>query len=642
MLAMAHRRILATDALRRRAVAAAAPYAPIVGLGGSIERVAILSFHSHGDRSFLDDRELAVVSAELRADGVVNDLVLVAFGADAGTDASTLQLLIARLASYDVVVFERVWSAELVAQLRAALPGTPFIHCRGEHALEDPPADYVCGREVRQSLPRLLAHLRGAPIPPLVGTLARRDGAWIDIGGPSLAPPRARPFVANVRPVIVNPEAFPATRSFSVVGNAGCPYQADARDNPVYAGVAIPEGLGRGCAFCTTGNHYEARPPADTAASVLEQLRFLRREAPELQRIVLKDQNPLGYLTEVVSALADERLGPFTLMLETRADWLTRNARRFDDALAAARRAGIRISPFLVGIESFSQPELDRYNKGTTAAANEAFLASLWALRERHGETLDLESASFGFVLFTPWTTLDDLETNLRAIQRTRFDRLRGRLLLSRARLYPDTALYYLAQRDGLLAEAFREGEDSSRRYGYYPAHPWRFERPEVAHFAALATTLTAALGGRDELAIFERLVAAFRAAADPLSVTSDAILASFAALSGASVPARLPEIAPSSELHRRFADLVRPLAIDEGFAGGFRLTALAGGPGLLRASFGRDEGAPIVLEIVPRGDGARYARSRHYDLRYRDREASDEQRRAIDAVCRAIQANDR
>jgi hypothetical protein len=378
------------------------------------------------------------------------------------------------LGSYDAVVFERVWSADVVARVRAALPGRTFIHVRGEHVLDDPPADYVCAGAPRQSVPALVDFLRGAACAAPEHTLVRKDGAWVPIGGPTLARPRARRFAPNLRPVVVDPAMFTSSRTFSVEGNVGCPYQADARDNPLYAGTVIPRRFGKGCAFCTSGNAYQAGPPAETAAAVLEQIRYVRAHAPELTRLVLKDQNPLAYLTEVVRTLADEGLGPFTLMLETRADWLTRNARRFDDALGAARAGGIRISPFLVGIESFSQAELDRYNKGTTAEANVEFIERLWSWRERYGETLDLESASFGFVLFSPWTTLDDLEQNLRAIRKTRFDELRGKVLLSRARLYPDTALYYLAARDGLLTGSYREGEDSSRRYGYYPAHPWR------------------------------------------------------------------------------------------------------------------------------------------------------------------------
>lgn len=601
-----------------------------------IERVAILSFHSHGDRSFLDDRDLAIVCGDLRDDGIAADLVLVAFGAGEALDRAVEEQLALALAPYDAVVFERVWSAALVVRLRAALPDRTFIHCRGEHVLADPPADYVCPSDLRQGLPALIDHLRGVVRAPPPGTLAKKDGAWISVGAPSLAPPRPRRYAPTLRPVVVNPDGFPASRTFSILGNAGCPYQADARDNPVYAGAVIPAGLGRGCAFCTTGNTYEARPAAEAAAFVLEQLRYLRTTAPELVTLVLKDQNPFAYLTEVVQTLAAEGLGPFTLMLETRADWLTRSARRFDDALRAARSGGIRISPFLVGIESFSQPELDRYNKGTTAEANVAFLERLWSLRDLHGETLDLASASFGFVLFSPWTTLDDLETNLRAIQRTRFDQLRGRLLLSRSRLYPDTALYYLAERDGLLIDAFREGEDTSRRYGYYPARPWRFQHDDVAHFAALATALVEATGGRDEIALFARLIAAFRAAPDFRAITAEQILD----------PTRGPrDVTPvdvSLDLRRRFQRLVRPLPIGGSFADGWRIADLATAPGLLRVHLERAGEEPLVLDIVPRAEGPRYARSRHYDVRFRNPSVSVAQRRALDAVCQAIAANDR
>ena len=38
-------------------------------------RVAVVSLHSHGDRSFLDDRGLALVAGDLRAGGVDADLV---------------------------------------------------------------------------------------------------------------------------------------------------------------------------------------------------------------------------------------------------------------------------------------------------------------------------------------------------------------------------------------------------------------------------------------------------------------------------------------------------------------------------------------------------------------------------------------
>lgn len=602
--------------------------------GRSIERLAILSFHSHGDRSFLDDRDLALLSGDLREDGVENDLVLVAFGAGDEADRAVEARLVATLAGYDAVVFERVWSAELVGRIRSALADLVFIHCRGEHVLDDPPADYVCTSDPRHAVPRLVAYLRGAAPTPPSGLLVRRGERWEPAGPPSLAPRPDRRYAPNLRPVVVNPEGFPPSRTFSVQGNGGCPYQADARENPVYEGAVIPEGLGRGCAFCTTGNHYEARLPADTAAHVLEQLRYVRRTAPELERVVLKDQNPFAYLSEVVEALVREELGPCTLLLETRADWMMRSARRFEQALAAAAKGSIRLSPFLVGIESFSQRELDRYNKGTTAEANVAFVEWLSALRERHGATLDLESASFGFVLFSPWTTIEDLELNLAAIRRTRFDRLRGRLLLSRARLYPDTALYYLAERDGLFDEGYRPGEDSARRYGYYPARPWRYQDARTARFAALATELVERTGGKDEVALFAALLEAFRATEGFASITADDVLAR--------LPREHEARAAPSEVRERLALLLRPLRLDASFAGGWSVGELLAAPGRLRVQLEREGEDDVVLEIVPRGAGPSYARSRHYAIRHVNPSLSEPQRRAMDAVCRAIAANDR
>jgi hypothetical protein len=451
-------------------------------------RAALLSFHAHGDRSFLDDRELALVSGDLRDAGLENDLVVAVVRG--GEDAAIEARLAAALTAYDTIVYERVFSLAMIDRLRAALPGRTFVACDGEHAHLRPPADHHVRGALRARVPALLASLAGveAPAP---------SGAW-------------RP---NLSPVVVNPEDLPASRTFSIEGNAGCPWQSDARESPIYAGTNIPDGMGRGCAFCTTGNRYEASPPAETAARVLERIRWVRSQAPAIDRLVLKDQNPFAWLVELVQRVADEGLGPLTLMLETRVDWMLRNRTRFERALEIAARSGNRISPYLIGIESFSQPELDRFLKGVRAEENVAFVETLWAWKERWGDTLDLASCSLGFVLFTPWTTLADLRACHAAFVRTRFDRLRGALLLSRARLYPDTALYYLAERDGLLCARWEDaGDDNSLRYGYFPGHAWRFADARVARLASIAREVSERTRARDQVALLGALLDAFEA----------------------------------------------------------------------------------------------------------------------------------
>jgi hypothetical protein len=611
------------------------PVDPVVGRSilalVPVERVAILSIHSHGDRSFLDDSDLARLSGDLRQQNIASELVWVALR-DGEHDPAIADLTRV-LGEYDVVVFERVWSAALITRLRRALGGTTFVQLRGEHELEGAQADWVLTREPRRDLPALLAFLRGDRPRPPPGSRERLADGFRTHDAPSLERPRALLDRPDLHPRIVNPEAFAHERSFAIRGNGGCPYQADARDNPLYAGVEMPAGVGRGCAFCTTGNHYDGRPAAETAAHVLDQLRWVRSEAPEIRRIVLKDQNPFAYLTEVVQEAATAHLGPFTLMLETRADWLLRSRKRFERALQVAEASDIRLVPFLVGIESFSQPELDRYNKGTTAEANVEFVEWLWALRERFGKALALEEASFGFVLFSPWTTMDDLEANYRAIVRTRFDRLRGRLLHSRARLYPDTALYYLAERDGLFTEAFASGQDNALRYGYFPARPWRHRDPTVAHFSRLATELVDESGGKDEVRLFGALLDAFRRTDDPTTITIEMLRAE---------RARPPA---DPELWSRFARLVRPLALDAELPGGWTVARLERTDGGIRLELRHATEKPFELQVAlrrgPRPTGTPLSRSKHYDVLARG-SLDAVQQRAAELLSAAIADNDR
>ena len=470
---------------------------------------AVLSLHSHQDRSFLDDVGLHHIAGAMRAAGLPGDLVVAHLprGAEADENAAW-DALVRALRPYPTILYERLWSAAIVTRLARELPDATLVRLVGEHDLSDAPANHVCPAEP-QAVVALLSALAGRepPAEPL----------------PVYAP--------LLRPVYATEGARPRFLSFPITGNAGCPYQADARQNPLYAGTTIPEGAGRGCAFCTTGNHYEHKSRDEALAWALLQLRYLRANAPEIEALVLRDQNPFYYLTELVEAAEAEKLGPFTLLIESRADWWLQNAARFTRALASARRSSIRLAPFLVGVENFSQPELDRFNKGATQETLVRFLHALRRWNVEYAPAMDLSHAAFGFILFTPWTTMEDLRTNLTWFRDTGMHELRGHLLLSRVRLYPDTALYWLAERDGLLADAYASPEDdASARYGYLPSRPFRFQDKRVQRVADLAAESIRRSGGRDELVLFEALLSLVASAADPALVTAsdvDRLLAS-------------------------------------------------------------------------------------------------------------------
>ncbi len=482
-------------------------------------KFAILSLHSHADRSYLGDRELSVLSGELRAEGVACDVVASVVEPDA--PGAALDALVQALGPYDVVLYQRIFSREIATELRRRLRSHTLVAILGEHVF-DPDADFVLAAPSTDLVLGLLEHLStGAALPA-----GARPAGQPSAGQPER--PKQRAFAANLAPLWVGPR--PAHADYFVLhGNAGCPYQRDARENPEFSAVAMPDGVGRGCGFCAAGNSYEALPLDAALARVLAQLRYVLEHAPHVQRLVLKDQNPFAYLEQLFESAISENLRPFTLLLETRADWFLRARSRVERIAKRLRGSRHRLAPYLVGIENFSPLELARMNKGISVDESVEFLNWLRRLQGRYPDVIDLSQSAFGFVLLTPWTTFRDLELNLDGIVRTRLNELRGELLLSRVRLYSDNALYYLAQRDGLLTERFDdESEDASARYGYFPAAPWRFQDRRVACFSKLARAAHAELGGRDEPKLFAALLDALEFAEDPDAVQLGDVLARF------------------------------------------------------------------------------------------------------------------
>jgi hypothetical protein len=254
------------------------------------------------------------------------------------------------------------------------------------------------------------------------------------------------------------------------------------------------------------------------------------------------------------------------------------------------------------------------------------------AWRAAHPRALRYAHFGFNHITFTPWTTLDDLAANAAGLRRTRLDRRRGGLLRSRARLYPDTALYHLARRDGLLVPG---SEDAQNRHGYLPPAAWRFRQPEVAHFALLASALCDRTQGRDELVLFEALLDAFARAPAWRGIAAEAVYEDWERRRSAG--GLLPLSAPQ---RARVAALLAPLPLDGAFAGGWRFEALRTAPGLVQLALAKAGEAPLVVEIARPLDAASLLRTRHYEVRA-PQEPPPAAREALAAVCAALARND-
>ena len=286
--------------------------------------------------------------------------------------------------------------------------------------------------------------------------------------------------------------------SRGLLADLGCPYRSRACASPLVQGLTLPVDVpSGGCAFCE-------RPPAGRLPTSLrvqllvEQARHLARERPEVTRLQVVDELFVAYVDRFATALLAADVPPRDLLVAARPDWLLTHFDRVERA-AALLHGRHRLVLFSVGVESFSDPELTRFGKGFDAKTNLAMLERLDQALARQ-PALAVEP-SFGFILFTPWTSLGDLARNARALRATRFARFREGVVHARLRLYPEIPLFHRARAEGLLlAPAHAAGPD----FGYGDA-PWRFRDPAVA--AVFDEVQRQGLGG-DDLDGFARIVA--------------------------------------------------------------------------------------------------------------------------------------
>jgi len=427
---------------------------------------------------FAGSRELQFAASDLRERGF--DVLLlrqiVGVLGEHWTAAAGDRLL-ARLGGVGAVVIKVHVDDGWIAQLRAAGLHTVFL---AGHLVAPPPGvyDVVVAADARLPVVEAVeAWANGAAGPdPDPGPEAppRRPG-----DDPFADPERFAPAVEFLdEDDVLRPYA-----RFSLVTNRGCPYSADPADNPAFGGVDLSGPLRRlGCAFCEMGGDYRRLAVDDYLGFLTGQVRWYAERAPGAE-LLLGDEAGAEILLPLVDRLVHDGVPPARILVKARAAGLLERADRFRRTLTRARAAGHAVVLFLVGLENFSDAELARFNKGITAADLDRCLALLGDLEGEFGEAFSIRRyTGHGFVLWTPWTTLEDLDVNLAAFDQHDLRSLSSKAPFSRLRLHAWAPLHRLAARDGLL-DPDGAGPTRLRRHLGYATDEvsWRFADPRAA-----------------------------------------------------------------------------------------------------------------------------------------------------------------
>lgn len=342
-------------------------------------------------------------------------------------------------------------SAETAAALRRELPG-----CRWSSAADGEAAD----------LSRLLAAAGGSA----AGTPAalfevlepRYEPEWLG------EPPKGRP------------------RLLKVLCGDECLYRRPLAGNPFFEGLDLSAARSRsGCSFCGSPAHPLASfstPAVELAMRQIDAAMASRSLARERKSFMICGIQLFHALEVFFETLRARGHPGADFYFSCRVDEFLAKADAIERELPAWRERGHALHLWNMGAENLSPAENQRLNKGVSIEQIERALGRLSALESSFPDAFFFRKhGGLGLIVFTPWTTLEDLRLNVRAARRLG---LGGSLFFnSRLQLMPGLPITLLARKDGLLAERFGDRPYDSGCISDWNASevPWRFRDPAVA-----------------------------------------------------------------------------------------------------------------------------------------------------------------
>jgi len=342
-----------------------------------------------------------------------------------------------------------------------------------------------------------LARTTSVPLPlHLADDVARVNwlASWLGLRLPADIASRTR-LADAVTPrydaTMVGNRARDLSPLIQVVAGTRCDHHRPVVDNPCYAGIDLSGASRRaGCTFCSYQVPPRIDPGGDPVRQAIDQVAAIRRTGRETGRDTghyeFQDVRLVGRLDRLVDGLLDLDLPPSTFYLHPRIDAVLAIAEALPRVLSRLQDAGHVLWLFRVGLESFSEAENARFNKGISREQIDAFLALVADLESRFPGTLRV-SRPYGYIAWTPWTRLADVRESLQA-HRTRGLGTDGTWLANALQVFPDAPIAALAAADGLLTDRFEDPAlsfstalEGTVRPGI---RPWRFRDPATALLA--------------------------------------------------------------------------------------------------------------------------------------------------------------
>ncbi len=293
---------------------------------------------------------------------------------------------------------------------------------------------------------------------------------------------------------------------------SGCPYDRRIDDNPRFAGIVLPGHVSRcGCSYCNSALRYVPMDGDSRFEVMVHQVRYMQEHIPTLEEIAVPfPEDHIVALTRLVRESDRLRIRPIVFSGQFRSESLAGCEQALDDLIEACARTGFAFHVNVVGLESFSDDDLELYNRGTSKSVIEA-LRVIARLRARHQYRSFMPSTVGSFILFHPWQSIEGLEHNARMMRTHGVVGSFDTININDLRFHTGVPLYHLARKDGLLEDVDPGIVQDVPLGGYFSESPWRFASAETAGVHRLFSHLAHATQDRHGL-----LESCLRLARDP------------------------------------------------------------------------------------------------------------------------------
>jgi hypothetical protein len=306
-----------------------------------------------------------------------------------------------------------------------------------------------------------------------------------------------------------NQAAWQMTVPIAILSGLSCSGRPSVYNNPIFNDVDMSDCLlTTGCSFCGGSPPPPIQSPeADSLFLAENQFRRIMKTAGAGGRnknfYDIYDLMLFKNIDALFSVIFRLGIPPGTFSFCPRIDDVLGVAGKIGKLLPRLAEARYCLYFSIMGLESFSQNQLLRYNKNITIEQVDELISLQEKWFKAYPEVFDvvrhgLSNSGWSMILFSPWTTFDDLRLNLKHAGQRGFDGS-SPWLYSSLLIRNGTPIAALARKEGnILQDNY---DDRALLYfqittiadNVYGILPWRFKDTKVADYYSIIARICAA-----------------------------------------------------------------------------------------------------------------------------------------------------